>query len=120
MLRIPAWLFEHYQPQEGWLHFLLAMVSVSCLPLALVWANEDVDAAGLLVLTVVAAALALRSARSRLSSWAVAFLSSISGLTLVAILAGQLVPPFNPPRECVLSETFYTSNDYIRPGVYIV
>jgi len=88
-------VLNRIRPREGWAPFLLTVVALLCAPAALLAANQELRAEGLLVLTGLSAIAGLRLARSRLSAKGAAALTVLLGILLAVVVAGRLLPPFS-------------------------
>jgi transglutaminase-like putative cysteine protease len=95
MLRLVLRLVHRFRPQEGWLPFLLALTAILCAPAAFFVMAPQIDAGGLFVLTVLAAILGLRLARSRFTPAAATVVAGLLGGGLVTLVVGRLLPPFS-------------------------
>lgn len=75
------------------LSLLLLLVAALCPAAALATGDRNRDAVGVVVLTIVGLVVALRFARSRLSSRTAIVLAGLLGLGLTVVYAARLVPP---------------------------
>jgi transglutaminase-like putative cysteine protease len=86
---------NRFQPREGWIPFLLAVLALLCAPAAILIVADELDADGLLLLTVLAAIVGLRLARSRLSAKGATVLAGLLGGGLTTLLVGRILPPLS-------------------------
>lgn len=84
------------RPPEGWGPFLLACTAVLCLPAALISARDarGQDGSGsLVVVALLAMAVGVRLARSRVTWRGAAVAGLLLGAATAAVVVGRLVPP---------------------------
>jgi transglutaminase-like putative cysteine protease len=95
MLPLLLRVIGHFRPREGWTLALLSLVALLCAPAAMLVLDAKLGGEGLLLLTVLAAILGLRLARSRLAAGAAAVLAILLGGGLVTLIVGRLFPPLS-------------------------
>jgi transglutaminase-like putative cysteine protease len=89
-------LLVRVRPREGWGSFLLALTAVLCLPAALISAREnrgEAGSGGLMVVALVALAVGMHLARSRVTWAGAAATATLLGAATAAVAVGRLVPP---------------------------
>jgi transglutaminase-like putative cysteine protease len=91
LVRLLAWM----RPREGWGPFLLALTAVLCLPAAILSARQPPHEAGggLIAVALLAMALGVRLARTRLAWRGAAVAAVLLGAATATVVVGRLVPP---------------------------
>jgi transglutaminase-like putative cysteine protease len=95
MLQLLVRLVRRFRPPTGWAPFLLLLGALLSPPAALLVMNASPGTGGLLLLTVLAAILGLRLARSPLTAAVAAVLAVLLGAGLVIVVVGHLLPPLS-------------------------
>jgi transglutaminase-like putative cysteine protease len=91
-----AALLAGLRPREGWGPFLLALTAVLCLPAALLSARQaggQEGGSGLFAAALLALAVAVRLARSRVTARGASAAAALLGTVAATAIVGRLVPP---------------------------
>ncbi|NIV33458.1 MAG: hypothetical protein GWN58_29625, partial [Anaerolineae bacterium] len=89
LAKVINWL----RPRDGWAPFLLTLAALLCQPAALSAGGDSDQIVSLILLVLLALLTGLGLARSRLSARHAAILGGLSGLLLVALAVGRILPP---------------------------
>jgi transglutaminase-like putative cysteine protease len=88
-------LLDIFRPREGWIPYLLLLVALLSPTAATIENANNSEGFGMMTLTILAAIVGLRLARSSLSARGAALLGALLGTCLGLLIVGRLVPPFS-------------------------
>jgi len=88
-------LLDIFRPREGWIPFLLVLTALLSPTAASFETANNSGAFGMMALTILAAIIGLRLARSSLSARGAALLGALLGTGLGLLIVGRILPPFS-------------------------